>query len=149
MARHHLWAPSYKFTYVEKVSVPRTAGPKPRVRGRDWNSKHCLERHCAVDFRSFTHQVAVVGPHCSRPACPRHFAQALRLSPLIGLEAFGKCLISPKFSSDNGNKFRAFDSRPVSCHKQPSVVSLLMETRYASCQQPLRPRSGSKEFRSA
>ena len=105
-----------------RFQVPRDRSP--RLRGRDWNSKHCLERHCAVDFRSFTHQVAVVGPHCSRPACPRHFAQALRLSPLIGLETFGKCLISPKFSSDGGNRFRAFDSRPVSCHMQPSVVSL-------------------------
>jgi hypothetical protein len=32
--------------------------------------------------------------------------------------------MSPEFSSGGGNEFRAFDSRPVSCHMQPSVVSL-------------------------
>ena len=30
-----------------------------------------------------------VGPHCCRPAYPRHFAQVQRLSPLIGLETLG------------------------------------------------------------
>ena len=42
-----------------------------------------------LDFRSCSHQISVVGPHCSRPAYARHFAQVLRLSPLIGLEALG------------------------------------------------------------
>ena len=38
-----------------------------------------------------------VGPHCSRPAYPRLFAQVLRSSPLIGLETLGNASSLPSF----------------------------------------------------
>ena len=44
--------------------------------------------------------------------------------------------ISPEFSSDSGNRFRVPDSRPVSCHKQPSVVSLLLRAIRPSIKWP-------------
>jgi hypothetical protein len=82
------------------------------------------DMRCFLTFVPAHTKSPFVGPHCSRPAYPRHFAQVLRLSPAHRAGDFGKCLISPQFSSDSGNRFRAFDSRPVSCSMQPSVVSL-------------------------
>src|SRR5580704_7908819 len=75
-----------------------------------------------------------VGPHCSRPAYPRHLAQALHLSPPPGRGLVAKCLISIKFSSGGG--FRAFDSRPVSCRVQSSVC--LTPTGDEICLAPVR-----------
>ena len=42
-----------------------------------------------LDFHSGSRQMEVVGPHCSRPADPRHIAQALHLSPFTGPRTFG------------------------------------------------------------
>src|SRR5262249_34732819 len=62
---------------------------------------------------------ALQSPGLSKAFCP-----STALKPAHRARGFGKCPISPEFSSDSGSRFRAFDSRPVSCHVQPSVVSL-------------------------
>src|SRR5262249_12057841 len=58
------------------------------------------------------------------PGLPKAFRPSTALKPAHRAGDFGKCLISSEFPSDGGNRFRAFDSRRVSCHMQPSVVSL-------------------------
>ena len=78
-----------------------------------------------LDFRSCPHQIAFRRASLQSPGLPKALCPSTALKPAHRVGDFGKCLISPEFSSDSGNRFRAFDSRPVSCHMQPSVVSLL------------------------
>src|SRR5262249_3634124 len=78
-----------------------------------------------LDFRSCSHQISFRRAALQSPGLFMPFRPSTALKPAHRAEDFGKCLISPEFSSDSGNRFRAFDSRPVSCHMQPSVVSLL------------------------
>ena len=42
-----------------------------------------------LDFHSCSHQFTVRRARLQSPGYPRHFAQELRLSPLIGLETLG------------------------------------------------------------
>jgi hypothetical protein len=53
-----------------------------------------LARHDSrenLDFRAALHHLPSVGLDRSRPAFPRHFAQALHLSPLCRAEGRGEC----------------------------------------------------------
>jgi hypothetical protein len=82
-----------------------------------------------IDIGIPTGHIANVGPHCSRPAYPRHIAQALQFARAPGGGLLAICLITTSLSFGHGDLTRAFDSRPVSCRVQPSVVSLPKEMR--------------------
>ena len=47
-----------------------------------------------LDIGVVTHHVGRVGPHCSRPAYPRHIAQALQ--PRYRAEDFWRYVLSPQ-----------------------------------------------------
>src|SRR6516165_6706344 len=49
-----------------------------------------------IDTALATRHIATVGPHCSRPAYPRHIAQALQLTRSPGRGFLAICLISTK-----------------------------------------------------
>src|ERR1700745_1352748 len=83
----------------------------------------------SIDIAGAPRQIASVGPHCSRPAYPRHIAQALQFARAPGGGLWAICLISTSLSFGRGIPIRAFDDRPVSCRVQPSVVSLPKEMR--------------------
>src|SRR4029077_5870452 len=45
-----------------------------------------------LDIAAVTRHIALVGPHCSRPAYPRHIAQALQLARSPGRGLLAICL---------------------------------------------------------
>jgi hypothetical protein len=49
-----------------------------------------------IDIPLATRHIPIVGPHCSRPAYPRHIAQALQLTRSSGRGLLAICLISHK-----------------------------------------------------
>ena len=49
-----------------------------------------------IDFAFVARHITTVGPHCSRPAYPRHIAQALQLTRAPGRGLLAICLISTK-----------------------------------------------------
>jgi hypothetical protein len=59
-------------------------------------------RRALLDFRPSVHHITFVGPHCSRPAYPRHFAQALLQPARAGPRTLAKRLISISPSSGGG-----------------------------------------------
>jgi hypothetical protein len=103
----------------------------------------------SIDFAGAARQIARVGPHCSRPAYPRHIAQALQFARASGGGLLAICLIPTSLSFGRGVSVRAFDDRPVSCRMQPSVVSLPMEMRNVLRQLDLPYRSVFKRQASA
>src|SRR5262249_59487139 len=84
----------------------------------------------ALDICHCRTNLLFVGLDRSRPAYPRHFAQALHFSPPAGPRTFGEMSDFLSLLSGCGTGFRAFDNRPVSCRAQPSVVSTPKEMRY-------------------
>jgi hypothetical protein len=48
--------------------------------------EHCRSQSFirALDLHSISRHIVFVGPHCSRPAYPRHFAQVLRFARSSG-----------------------------------------------------------------
>jgi len=65
-----------------------------------------------VDFRTSPHDMCAVGLERSRPAFPRHFAQALHFARSPGRGLLAKCHPRPDVRKQVS---RAFDNRPVSC----------------------------------
>ena len=78
--------------------------------------------HCRTNLLS-------VGLDRSRPAYPRHFAQALHFSPPAGRRTFGKMSV-PKSFVWMRHWIPGLRQPPVSCRVQPSVVSTPKEMRY-------------------
>ena len=82
----------------------------------------------SIDIAAVARHIAIVGPlavaRLTQGISPKHCN-----SPARRAEDMAICLISTSLSSGGGNVIRAFDSRPVSCRVQPSVVSLPKEMR--------------------
>jgi hypothetical protein len=90
-----------------KPSDGEPASPRPRTiedPSRTMQARY-LERINAatteelitdIDIAVVTRHIATVGPHCSRPAYPRHIAQALQLTRAPGRGLLAICLISTK-----------------------------------------------------
>ena len=76
------------FSHVRRMSA---LPPKADIRqgNRDVRFVPKADIRRSLTFAPAHTRSAFVGPHCSRPAYPRHFAQVLRLSPLIGLKTLG------------------------------------------------------------
>jgi len=79
----------------------------------------------ALDFALCHHQMALVGPNCSRPAHPRHVAQALLFARSLGQGLLAKCLIPSVFFSGNAVIGHAITARSAAL--QPSVISNSMK----------------------
>jgi hypothetical protein len=69
-----------------------------------------------------------VGPHVQSPGLPKAYRPSTA-APLSERRTFGDMSISTSPPFGGGNVIRAFDSRPVSCRVQSSVVSLPKEMR--------------------
>ena len=88
-----------------------------------------------IDFRISPHDMSAVGLERSRPAFPRHFAQALHFARSPGRGLLAKCHPRP----DVRNQVPGPSTTARSAAAQPSVVSLrFKEMRYALCQSTLR-----------
>ena len=100
-----------------------------------------------LDIGVVTHHVGRVGPHCSRPAYPRHIAQALQ--PRFERRTFGDMsnLHKPFVWSRHWNP--GFRQPPGELSHAAKRCLAPKETRYALYQRRLLPNPGSSEFRSA
>ena len=84
-----------------------------------------------LDFSLSMHHMNGVGLDCSRPAIPRHPAQALHLARLPGPRAVGGMRIFSTFIVGRRRKLRrsGHSTAARSAAKQSSVVSLPLEMR--------------------
>ena len=127
--------------FVPKADIGRKARP--------FDLQHVMMLRQSFDYRKWigldigvvTHHVGRVGPHCSRPAYPRHIAQALQ--PRFERRTFGDMsnLHKPFVWSRHWNP--GFRQPPGELSHAAKRCLAPKETRYALYQRRLLPDPGS------
>jgi len=117
---------------------------EPRTRGR-WSALQRDVKHRAATALTFLpcfDHIARVGPHCSRPADPRHIAQALHLARWRA-EGFWRMSNPHKSLVRKAAIGHAITARSAAL--QPSVISnSVQEMRDVRYQDVCDHRSGSR-----